>query len=63
MRKQRACPHIGIRGVASQTSAIADWNKGAIGGEISERMVHRDIRLEQFQCDNGLSGKLDLLVN
>ncbi|NLH72685.1 MAG: hypothetical protein GX456_06500 [Verrucomicrobia bacterium] len=28
MRKQRVCPHIGIRGVPLQTSATADWNKG-----------------------------------
>ncbi|MDH7504459.1 MAG: hypothetical protein QHJ82_17340, partial [Verrucomicrobiota bacterium] len=28
----RVCPHIGIRGGPTQTSAAADWNKGQFAG-------------------------------
>ncbi|NLH72692.1 MAG: hypothetical protein GX456_06535 [Verrucomicrobia bacterium] len=37
MRKQRVCPHIGIRGVPLQTSAAADWNKGQFAGHAAIR--------------------------
>ncbi|NLH72114.1 MAG: hypothetical protein GX456_03555 [Verrucomicrobia bacterium] len=44
MRKQRVCPHIGIRGGPAQTSAAADWNKGQSAG-------HPAIRRQNQNCE------------